>query len=105
VLPRALPGADPSWFGYPVTLREGGSAERRALQLHLSERGIESRQLVAGNLTRQPGYLGLEHRVAGSLANTDAITERAFWVGTNPRLTDGMVDWVAESIAEFVADR
>jgi CDP-6-deoxy-D-xylo-4-hexulose-3-dehydrase len=104
VLPRALPGADPSWFGYPVTLREGGSAERRALQLHLRERRIESRQLLGGNLLRQPGYVGLEHRVVGSLANANAITERAFWVGTHPRLTEAMVDWIAESINDFIVN-
>ena len=71
VLPRALPGADPSWFGYFFTLRDGDSAERRRLQLHLQERRIDSRLVLAGNVTRQPGYLGLDHRIAGPLDNSD----------------------------------
>jgi CDP-4-dehydro-6-deoxyglucose reductase, E1 len=102
VLPRSLPGADPSWFGYPFTLREGGGDRRRALQLHLQERRIDSRLMLAGNLTRQPGYKGLEHRVVGELANADKITESGVWVGVYPGLTDAMIDWIAQSIAAFL---
>jgi CDP-4-dehydro-6-deoxyglucose reductase, E1 len=102
VLPRALPGADPSWFGYPFTLREGGADERRRLQLHLQARRIDSRLMLAGNLTRQPGYLGLAHRVAGELTAADRITEATVWVGVYPGLSDEMIDWIAESIAAFL---
>lgn len=102
VLPRSLPGADPSWFGYPFTLRDGGGERRRALQLHLQERKIDSRLMLAGNLTRQPGYKGLEHRIAGDLTNADRITESGVWVGVYPGLTDAMIDWIAESISAFV---
>jgi CDP-6-deoxy-D-xylo-4-hexulose-3-dehydrase len=101
VLPRALPGAEPSWFGYPFTLRDGDAAERRRLQLHLQERKIDSRLVLAGNLTRQPGYLGLEHRIAGSLENSDRVTEAAVWVGVYAGLSNEMIDWIAESITEF----
>jgi CDP-6-deoxy-D-xylo-4-hexulose-3-dehydrase len=102
VLPRSLPGADPSWFGYPFTLRDGGAERRRALQLHLQERRIDSRLMLAGNLTRQPGYKGLSHRVVGELANADKITESGVWVGVYPGLTDAMIDWIAESVAAFL---
>jgi CDP-6-deoxy-D-xylo-4-hexulose-3-dehydrase len=105
VLPRALPGAEPSWFGYPFSLREGGAEARRALQLHLQERRIDSRLVLAGNMTRQPAYLGLEHRVAGPLTGADAITESALWVGCWPGLTDAMIDWIAESISDWLAAR
>lgn len=101
VLPRALAGADPSWFGYPFTLREGTAADRRRLQLHLLERKVDSRLLLAGNLTRQPGYQGLDHRVPAPLTNADRITEASIWVATYPGLTGAMVDWIAESIAAF----
>jgi dTDP-4-amino-4,6-dideoxygalactose transaminase len=102
VLPRALPGADPSWFGFPITLRAGGPHERLALQSALLERGIDSRLLLAGNVVRQPGFLGLEHRVAGELTNADRITEAALWVGCQPALTEPMVDYIAESIADHL---
>lgn len=100
--PRALEAADPSWFGYPFTLRDGGPAERRELQLFLLERRIDSRLVLAGNMTRQPGYYGLEHRVAGSLAGADRVTEASLWVGCFPGLSDEMVDWIAESIRDFL---
>jgi CDP-4-dehydro-6-deoxyglucose reductase, E1 len=103
VLPRALPKADPSWFGYPFTLREGSSDDRRDLQRFLLERKIDNRLLLGGNLTRQPGFLGKEHRVVGSLDNADRVTEATVWVGCYPGLTDEMVDWIAESIRAFVS--
>jgi CDP-4-dehydro-6-deoxyglucose reductase, E1 len=102
VLPRALPDADPSWFGFPLTLRDGGAKDRLALQTTLLRRGIDSRLLLAGNLVRQPGFLGLEHRAAGPLPHADRITEAALWVGCQPALTDAMLDHVAESIADHL---
>jgi CDP-6-deoxy-D-xylo-4-hexulose-3-dehydrase len=102
VLPRALPDADPSWFGFPITLREGGARERLALQTALLRRGIDSRLLLAGNMVRQPGFRGLEHRVVGSLANADRVTEAALWVGCQPSLTDPMLDYIAESITDHL---
>jgi CDP-4-dehydro-6-deoxyglucose reductase, E1 len=103
VLPEALPDADPSWFGYPFTLRDGTSDQRRDLQRFLLERKIDNRLLLGGNLTRQPGFLGREHRVAGSLDNADRVMDASIWVGCYPGLTDEMVDWIAESIAAFVS--
>jgi CDP-4-dehydro-6-deoxyglucose reductase, E1 len=102
LLPRALPDADPSWFGFPITLREGGARERLALQSALLRRGIDSRLLLAGNMVRQPGFQGLEHRVAGSLVNADRVTEAALWVGCQPSLTEPMLDYIAESIADHL---
>jgi CDP-4-dehydro-6-deoxyglucose reductase, E1 len=102
VRPRTLAGADPSWFGYPFTLREGGAAERRELQRFLLERRIDSRLVLGGNLTRQPGYQGLEHRVAGPLSGADRVTEASLWVGCHPGLTGEMVDWIAESVRDFM---
>lgn len=98
---RAIEGAEPSWFGYPFTLREGGAERRTALQRFLLERRIDSRLLLGGNLTRQPALQGLEHRAAGGLENSDRITEASLWVGCYPGLTEPMVDWVAESLRAF----
>jgi CDP-4-dehydro-6-deoxyglucose reductase, E1 len=102
VRPRTLAGADPSWFGYPFTLREGGPAERRELQRFLLERRIDSRLVLGGNLTRQPGYQGLEHRVVGPLGGADRVTEASVWVGCHPGLSGEMVDWIAESVRDFL---
>ena len=102
VLPRTLPGADPSWFGFPLTLREGGGDERRRLQEFLLQRRIDTRLLLAGNLVRQPGFQGHEHRVSGDLTHADRITEAAIWVGCWPGLSTEMLDWIAESVATFL---
>jgi CDP-4-dehydro-6-deoxyglucose reductase, E1 len=98
---RASDGSEPSWFGYPFTLREGGAERRTALQRFLLERKIDSRLLLGGNLTRQPALQGREHRIAGALANADRITEAALWVGCYPGLSEPMIDWIAESLREF----
>jgi CDP-6-deoxy-D-xylo-4-hexulose-3-dehydrase len=103
VLPRALAGADPSWFGFPLTLRDGGSDRRRRLQEFLLERRIDTRLLLAGNLVRQPGFQGLRHRVSGELAHADRITEASLWVGCWPGLTTDMLDWIVESVGAFLA--
>jgi CDP-6-deoxy-D-xylo-4-hexulose-3-dehydrase len=102
VLPRTLPGADPSWFGFPLTLRDGGADRRRRLQQSLLERRIDTRLLLAGNLVRQPGFRGREHRVAGPLTQSDRITEASLWVGCWPGLTEPMLDWIVESIGDFL---
>jgi CDP-6-deoxy-D-xylo-4-hexulose-3-dehydrase len=101
ILPTTLPHSDPSWFGYPFTLRDGNAAERRRLQLFLQERKIDSRLVLAGNVTRQPAYLPLEHRCPAPLTNADLITDASIWVGTYPGLNDAMIDWIAESVTDF----
>jgi CDP-6-deoxy-D-xylo-4-hexulose-3-dehydrase len=102
VLPRALPDADPSWFGFPITLRDGGADRRRRMQEFLLERRIDTRLLLAGNVVRQPGFQGRAHRVSGELTNVDRITEAAIWVGCWPGLSTEMLDWIAESVAAFL---
>jgi CDP-4-dehydro-6-deoxyglucose reductase, E1 len=105
VLPRSLPGAEPNWFGFPLTLRDGGAAERRALQLFLLERKVDSRLLLAGNMSLQPGFQGRGHRVASPLPVADSITESALWVGCHQGLDARRVDWIAETLTEFVQRR
>ena len=71
----------------------------------LDERKIGTRLLFGGNLMKQPAYKDADFRVVGDLANTDAVMERALWVGVWPGLTDEMVDYMAASIREFIASR
>ena len=72
---------------------------------HLDERRIATRLLFGGNLTRQPAYQDVPHRVVGDLDNGDLVTEGAFWLGVFPGITDPMIDYVAEVIHDFVAER
>lgn len=103
LLPHATEGADPSWFGFPITLEPG--LDRRALIAHLDARKIGTRLLFGGNLLKQPAYQGIDFRVVGDLTNTDVVMERGFWVGVWPGLTEEMIDFTAGSIRDFIASR
>jgi CDP-4-dehydro-6-deoxyglucose reductase, E1 len=102
VLPEATVGADPSWFGFAICVREDAPWTRNELRQRLESRGIATRQLFAGNLLRQPAYQQVEHRVAGPLRVTNAVTERAFWIGCYPGLTDEHLDHVIRVLHDSV---
>lgn len=99
VLPRADPRSNPSWFAFPITVRNGVS--RDALVHWLENAGIETRQLFAGNIVKQPGYRNMNYRISGSLEQTDVIMHNTFFVGVFPGLTDEMIQFVARRFAEF----
>ncbi len=101
ILPEATPGSDPSWFGFPIAVRPG-KLSRADLVRFLDSRKIHTRQVFAGNLVRQPAYRGVEYRQVGDLRGADFIMENAFWIGVFPGLTTEMLDYVADSITEFV---
>ena len=101
LLPEATENSDPSWFGFPITIRDSADVNRVDLLTYLDQYKIGTRLLFAGNLTRQPYFKGRNYRVSGTLANTDIIMNRTFWVGTYPGLTDEMLDYVAEKIESF----
>jgi CDP-6-deoxy-D-xylo-4-hexulose-3-dehydrase len=94
ILHACPPKADPSWFGYVLTVRPEAGASRAQIVTALEEAKIETRNLFCGNLLRQPAYEGIEHRVAGPLTNTDLIMNNTFFIGVYPGLTDPMLDHV-----------
>ena len=102
-LPQAAPDADPSWFGFVITVRPDAPFSRVELQRYLEERGVGTRLLFAGNLLRQPAYRDIEHRVVGELANTDVAMNQTFWVGVYPGLTEEMIEYVIDTFDRFFA--
>ena len=104
MLPEATPGSDPSWFGFPISIREGAPFRRDQLTRALEEQKIGTRLLFGGNLLRQPAYTGCEHRVIGDLQNTDFVMNNVFWIGVYPGLTREMLDFVAGTVSGFVAN-
>jgi CDP-6-deoxy-D-xylo-4-hexulose-3-dehydrase len=102
VLPQPSPRSEPSWFGFALTVRPEAPFTRNELIEFLEGRRIATRLLFGGNLTRQPAYAEVEHRVVGDLTTSDLITESTFWVGVYPGLTTAMLDYVVESFHEFV---
>lgn len=98
ILPEATPGSDPAWFGFPISLRQGGRLE---LLRHLDRHRIGTRLLFAGNLTRQPYMAGRAYRVCGDLANTDRIMHDTFWIGVYPGLDRDRLDFACDTLAAF----
>lgn len=103
VLPEATPHSDPSWFGFPIGVRENASFRREDLIRALDANKIGTRLLFGGNLLRQPAYENCQYRVAGELHNTDFVMNNVLWVGVYPGLTRPMLDFVATTIAGFIA--
>lgn len=101
ILPEATAKSDPSWFGFPITIRDNAGINRVDLLKYLDQNKIGSRLLFAGNLTRQPYMKGRNYRVSGELINTDAIMNNTFWIGIYPGLDNEMLDFVVEKTESF----
>lgn len=105
ILPEACENSDPSWFGYLITCREGIS--KNNIVDYLEQKGVQTRMLFAGNLTRQPCFdemrkKGTGYRSVGELKESDRIMRDSFWIGLYPGMTDEMLDYMAERIIEAV---
>jgi CDP-6-deoxy-D-xylo-4-hexulose-3-dehydrase len=101
LLPKATPKADPSWFGFPITLKAESGVTRVDLINFLDQNKIATRLLFAGNLTRQPYMLDQQFRVVGELTNTDIIMNQTFWVGVFPALGEPQLDYIVSKLEEF----
>ena len=102
---KPSPHSDPSWFGFPITLDPKHPVNREELLRFLDSRKIGTRLLFAGNILRQPAYKDINFRVVGDLTNTDIVMKRSFWVGVYPGLTKPMLDYVIDSISDFMAGK
>jgi CDP-6-deoxy-D-xylo-4-hexulose-3-dehydrase len=101
-LPEATKNSDPSWFGFPITVKESSPVSRLDLTSYLDQHKIGTRLLFAGNLTRQPYMIGVEYRVCGDLRNTDNVMNNTFWIGVQPALTKDMLEYVAAKLESYL---
>lgn len=97
--------ADPSWFGYVITVRPDAPFTRAELVAALEEARIETRNLFCGNLLRHPAYENIVHRIADPLTNTDTITGQTFFIGVFPGLTDGMIQHMLATFDAFIEEK
>jgi CDP-6-deoxy-D-xylo-4-hexulose-3-dehydrase len=102
ILPEPTPKSDPSWFGFPITLRESSPVRRLELLQYLDQNRVGTRLLFAGNLTRQPSMLDQHYRVSGELRNTDTVMNNTFWIGVQPALSPQMLEYAASRIEAFL---
>jgi CDP-6-deoxy-D-xylo-4-hexulose-3-dehydrase len=98
LLPEATAKSEPSWFGFPMAVREGAPFTRPEVVERLEAAKISTRLLFGGNLTRQPAYRGIKFRQVGELRGADFVMERVFWVGVYPGLTEPMLDYMLETL-------
>ncbi|OGR96827.1 MAG: lipopolysaccharide biosynthesis protein RfbH [Elusimicrobia bacterium GWF2_62_30] len=102
ILTQPTPDADPSWFTYVLSVREDAPFTRNELVTFLNERRIETRNIFAGNILRQPAFVDKPCRVAGELTVTDFIMNNTFFLGTFPGMTEEMFSYVEDCVAEFL---
>lgn len=102
IMPEATAKSDPSWFGFPITIRQDSGLDRTKLLRHLDEKKIGTRLLFAGNLLKQPAYRNIDHRVIGDLKNSDLVMTNTFWLGVYPGLSEEMLSYVCEVIHDFM---
>lgn len=101
-LPEPTEHSDPSWFGFPITLKENAPVTRLDLLTYLDQNKVGTRLLFAGNLTRQPYMIGANYRVSGDLTNTDNVMNNTFWIGVQPSLTPAMLEFAAHKIESYL---
>jgi CDP-6-deoxy-D-xylo-4-hexulose-3-dehydrase len=101
-LPQTTEHSDPSWFGFPITLKENCPVSRLDLLTYLEQNKVGSRLLFAGNLVRQPYMQGAHYRVSGELVNTDNVMNNTFWIGVQPSLTQDMLEFAARKIEAYL---
>ena len=98
LLPEAELNSDPSWFGFPLSLKINKKFNRNDLINHLTEKKIGTRLLFAGNVIKQPYMKDLNFRVSGDLKNTDFVMENTFWIGLYPGLTLQHLEYVVSEL-------
>lgn len=101
ILPEATKNSEPSWFGFPITLRDSAPTTRVDLLKFLDQKKIGSRLLFAGNLTRQPYFKDQTYRVVGELKNTDTVMNNTFWLGIYPGLDTSMLDFIVDTLETY----
>jgi CDP-6-deoxy-D-xylo-4-hexulose-3-dehydrase len=101
ILPEATKNSNPSWFGFPITLREGGSQKRDELVRFLDGNKIGTRLLFGGNLLKQPYMKGRHYRAVGEMINSDIVMNSCLWIGLYPGLTQQHLEFTTSKIKEF----
>ena len=100
-LTKPTENSEPSWFGFPITVKESSGVSRVDLTKYLDQNKIGTRLLFAGNLIRQPYFEGLEYRVVGELTNTNITMHQTLWLGIYPGLGNEQLNYIAEKMEEF----
>lgn len=106
IFPQTTPNSDPSWFGFLITLKNGLKFSRNDIVEYLEAHHIQTRNLFAGNILRQPVFdnmiMDTDYRVIGNLPNTDKIMNDSFWIGVYPGMSHEALEYMIKMIRNFV---
>jgi CDP-6-deoxy-D-xylo-4-hexulose-3-dehydrase len=105
ILPESTLNSAPSWFGFPVLLKETAPFTREEFVRFLDVKKIATRMLFGGNLLKQPAYEGIRYCISGSLENTDSVMNNLFWIGVYPGLTGEMLDYIVAAFNDFTREK
>jgi len=102
VLPAMADGSDPSWFGFPILVRNDAPFSRSEIVAYLEGNKIATRMLFGGNLTKQPAYDHIKYRIPDALDNTDLIMNDLFWIGVYPGLDRSRIEYILSNFYVFL---
>ncbi len=102
ILPEIQIEADPSWFGFLLTVRKDAGFSKNDIIKYLEEHKIATRMLFAGNITRHPSFKNVNYRIYGDLTNTNRIMHDTFWIGVYPGLTEEIINYILKCFEKFV---
>ena len=102
LLPTATADSDPSWFCFPISVRENAPFTRTQLTEYLESNLVETRNLFGGNLLRHPALANVKCRVVGNLKNTDFIMNNSFFIGVYPGITNRHIDYIIDIFNSFI---
>ena len=101
ILPDSLKGAEPAWFAFPLTIRDGAPFTRKNILQYFEESNIETRLFFAGNIIRHPAYLGLNFRTVSNLENADKVLRDGFFMGIYPGITGEKMNYVSDKVHQY----
>jgi CDP-6-deoxy-D-xylo-4-hexulose-3-dehydrase len=102
ILPEAEVNSEPAWFGFPLTIRDNVNFTLIELNGYLFSHYVDTRPIFTGNITKQPYFKNRKFRIVGELKNSDKMMENTFWVGVYPGLTTEMMQYVVDTVRDFI---
>ncbi len=103
ILPKALEKSEPSWFAFPLTIRDNAPFSRKQITSYLEKNMIETRPLFAGNILKHPAYkkISFKHRIVGSTENADKILRDSFFIGLYPGIDNARITYMMKCAEQF----
>ena len=101
ILPEPTPHAEPSWFGFPILVKDNSPFSRDDIVRYLEDHQIATRMLFGGNLIKQPAYSDMKYRIVGTLVNTELVMDNLFWIGVYPGIREIHIKYILTTFKKF----